>query len=318
MIMAKTRELPGHNLSPGEFLLVCQKGNLEIVKALVAKHNIQDWTIYQHAVSGDTALHLAVQAGHMNVVRYLCEELSLSQSGVNVTNKDMKRPIHGAAQFSRVHILEYLIQKGAIVDALKRADWTPLMLACTKDSQEAYDCVVTLLRASADPTLRNKDGWNSLHLACRSGNIQMIELLVTYSPNSIDIKTNNGRNSLHIAAFHGHGKAIDFLGPKCKDLNARDSTGCTPLLSSACSGDCVAMKHLLNLGAEYLVHDNRKQNALHIAAQAGNIPMVEYILERKLLDIDSKDVYDKTPLNLARINNQDCIIEIFRNYNADK
>ena len=53
---------------------------------------------------------------------------------------------------------------------------TPLMLACTKSN---LAIVQTLIDKGADQTLRNKDGWNSFHVACRY-NQQKFLLLVKY------------------------------------------------------------------------------------------------------------------------------------------
>lgn len=89
--------------------------------------------------------------------------------------------------------------KGATIDALKRADWTPLMLACTKTGNDAYECVAALLKAKANPFLRNKDGWTPLHLICRSGNKDAFDLLVNQFTRCIDDRTNNGRSTIHIA-----------------------------------------------------------------------------------------------------------------------
>lgn len=43
-----------------------------------------------------------------------------------------------------------------LIDAIKRADWTPLMLACTKTGLEAFKCIEILSNNGADTTLKNK------------------------------------------------------------------------------------------------------------------------------------------------------------------
>lgn len=91
------------------------------------------------------------------------------------------------------------IRKGASVDALKRGDWTPLMLACTKNGPAACQCITILLAANANAHLRNKDGWTPLLIACRTGDENAIDLLLKHSPKCIDDRSNNGRSALHIA-----------------------------------------------------------------------------------------------------------------------
>lgn len=41
---------------------------------------------------------------------------------------------------------------------------TPLMLACTKDNRAMVE---SLIHNGASLSLKNKDGWNSFHIACR-------------------------------------------------------------------------------------------------------------------------------------------------------
>ena len=57
----------------------------------------------------------------------------INRFSLEVDNKDGKRPIHEAAQHGHADCVAYLIGQNVEVDAFKRADWTPLMLACTKD-----------------------------------------------------------------------------------------------------------------------------------------------------------------------------------------
>lgn len=89
--------------------------------------------------------------------------------------------------------------KGAMVDVLKRGDWTPLMLACTKSGPAALQCIDALLAANANAYLRNKDGWTPLLVACRTGDESAIDILLKHLPNCIDDRSNNGRSALHIA-----------------------------------------------------------------------------------------------------------------------
>lgn len=70
--------------------------------------------------SGDTLLHYAARHGHLDVVRYLVEQLG---ADVEVCNNDYKRPLHEAASMAHKDCVSYLLRKGAAVDSLKKADW---------------------------------------------------------------------------------------------------------------------------------------------------------------------------------------------------
>ncbi|KOC66925.1 Ankyrin repeat domain-containing protein 16 [Habropoda laboriosa] len=297
-----------------DFLHACQSGDLSRVETLVSKHNVQDWTLFRHSTSGDTALHVAAREGHLNIVRYLCEAFEKPDFRVDVANKDMKRPLHEAAQFARSDVVKYLIKNGATVDCLKRADWTPLMLACTKTGSEAYECVAALLEANANLFLRNKDGWTPLHMICRSGDRNTFDLLVNQSVQCIEDRSNNGRSAMHIAAFHGHEHLIDRLvALNSNFLGARDSSGSTPLHEAIKAGHLCAAKEIIRLGADVRATDNVGQTILHVAALTGNVEAVKYILEDNLIDVHAEALFHLTPLVAARRSNRkdtiECLIE---------
>ena len=69
---------------------------------------------------GDNAMLLAARHGHIHLLKTLHEQLGLH---METSNCDGKRPLHEAAQNGHVECAQYLIEQGAEVDSLKRADW---------------------------------------------------------------------------------------------------------------------------------------------------------------------------------------------------
>lgn len=102
---------------------------------------------------------------------------------------------------------------GADVNALKRSDWTPLMLACTKTAKhDKLETVRVLLENDAIVNFRNKDGWTAAHIACREGFLPILQLLRCHNANLAE-KTRNGRSALHIASLHKRREIVqDLLG----------------------------------------------------------------------------------------------------------
>ncbi|KAL2735329.1 ankyrin repeat domain-containing protein 16-like isoform X2 [Vespula squamosa] len=314
--MSKGIEIP--NLSR-DYLHACQSGDLLKIKNLTLKYDVQDWTIFRHSVSGDTPMHVAAREGHLNVVEYLCDAFERPDFKVNVVNKDMKRPLHEAAQFARTHVLRYLIEKGATIDCLKRADWTPLMLACTKIGSEACECIRILLEAKADPLRRNKDGWIPAFIICRSGDVNALRLFLDFAPESIGLRSNNGRSSLHIAAFNGHEEIIDLLLTVDPGLvNARDSSGATPLHEAIKGGNLNVVKRMIQFGADFRATDKVGQTILHVASLIGSVEMMEYILMNNLINVHEKAFFDVTPLIAARRSKRTDAIDVLIKYGAEK
>uniref|UniRef100_A0A6V7KZP2 Uncharacterized protein n=1 Tax=Bracon brevicornis TaxID=1563983 RepID=A0A6V7KZP2_9HYME len=97
-----------------DFLRSSQRGDLEKLRELSTSHKIQDWTVYRHESTGDTALHIAAREGHLKIAKYLCYDWPYPAFKVDVANKDMKRPLHDASQFARTDIVEFLIGQGNI------------------------------------------------------------------------------------------------------------------------------------------------------------------------------------------------------------
>lgn len=64
---------------------------------------------------------LAARHGHAGLLETLHEQYGLQ---LEVSNFDGKRPLHEAAQNEHVKCAQYLIEQGAEIDSLKRADWS--------------------------------------------------------------------------------------------------------------------------------------------------------------------------------------------------
>ena len=73
--------------------------------------------------SGDTLLHIIARFGHLKILKHLLDHYKVD---LEVANLDAKRPLHEAAQTGHSAIVAFLLEKGANVDSLKRADWYQL------------------------------------------------------------------------------------------------------------------------------------------------------------------------------------------------
>ena len=83
---------------------------------------------------------------------------------------------------------------------MKRADWTALMLACTKSNMDVIRILIEE-GAAASLSMRNKDGWTCFHLACRQGQADIIAYLLALQPQIWQTTSRNGRTPLHTAGI---------------------------------------------------------------------------------------------------------------------
>lgn len=230
--------------------------------------------------SGDSLIHILARLGRTCILNILLTRYG-TKLNLEPTNLEGKRPLHEAAQFGKYEIVTILLKNGAQVDPIKRADWTPLMMAATKVGVDAQKAVKILLeQGRANALLQNKDGWNAFHLAAREGDIDILNLIFQTSPVSCCTKSKNGRTPAHTAALHGKLETLKFLKDKCSlTLTEIDSCGATALTDAARAGHVNIIKYLSEcVGYDPASLDTMGRNVLSVAAHSGMRNVVEYLI----------------------------------------
>jgi ankyrin repeat protein len=184
------------------FLRAVQLGDLDLIRNRISASADLLYCSNRH---GDTPLLVAARHGHVTILRFLAEDCKVSLTQSNV---DGKTALHEAACSEQLEAVQFLCGRNIKIDCLKRADWTPLMMACTKSRQ---DVVATLVNAGADISLRNKDGWNSFHIACREGHPTIINYLLDVGSDCWRTVSHNKRTPLHTVALNGRLNAVKIL-----------------------------------------------------------------------------------------------------------
>ncbi|XP_041833087.1 ankyrin repeat domain-containing protein 16 [Melanotaenia boesemani] len=234
--------------------------------------------------SGDTLLHYAARHGHIDIVEYLIKQLGVD---VEVYNNDYKRPLHEAASMGHKECVSYLLGKGAKVDSLKKADWTPLMMACTRRN---LDVIQQLLCHGADPTLQNKDGWNAFHIACREGDPQVIEHLLLAAPDIWKTESKTRRTPLHTAAMHGCEEVIRILLERCGYTpDNTDSCGVTPFMDAVRNGHISVARLLLEKHqASPVAADVLRAQPVHQVAVTGQEEALRFLVQELRVDVNQR------------------------------
>lgn len=99
-----------------------QEGNFSLFKEEIENVGDLNKNVRQKHFgrSGDTLLHYAARHGNLRILSYLVETLAMD---VELFNNDYKRALHEAASMGHRDCLLYLLDRGAAVDCLKKADW---------------------------------------------------------------------------------------------------------------------------------------------------------------------------------------------------
>lgn len=234
--------------------------------------------------SGDTLLHYAARHGHLPIVTYLLEVVAMDVEGMN---NDYKRALHEAASMGHRDCLLYLLGEGAQVDCLKKADWTPLMMACTRKN---LDIIKDLVEHKANPMLKNKDGWNCFHIAAREGDPAIIEYLLDAFPDIWHTESKIKRTPLHTAAMHGCIDVVKILLERCGyDPDCKDSCGVTPFMDAVQNGHLhIAQLLLEKKKVCFTAVDKMGAQALHLAAVTGQDQSLHYLVSSLGVNVNER------------------------------
>lgn len=155
-----------------------------------------------------------------------------------------------------------------------------ILIYAKKGDRDAFlEILNSIFRALGNKTninYKDESGWTALHYACDEGNLKIVEILMKMNVD-VNMKTFIKKTPLHLAADKGY-----------FDIS----------------------RILIENGATVSTLDDEKNNPIHLCAQKGHIELLRYFLERHP-QADSKNIYGKTPMDLAK---NEKIKEVLKDY----
>ncbi|XP_021321799.1 serine/threonine-protein phosphatase 6 regulatory ankyrin repeat subunit A [Sorghum bicolor] len=174
---------------------------------------------------GMSPVHFAATAGSMCVLKYLLE------CGVDPAMPDSSRgctPLHCAAEEGRCEAVRLLLSKGIDVDPVNYRG-TPLHLAVSKDQDQV---VKILLEHGADPNKVVNHVFSPLMVACCAHSLKCMKLLVEGGAD-VNLITPYGQTILTEAVDDGLTEIVKFLLEAGADPNIADEDGKIPIMCAA-------------------------------------------------------------------------------------
>jgi hypothetical protein len=154
----------------------------------------------------------------------------------------------------------------------------------------------------------------SLYNTAKQGDSAEVKRLIAQGAD-ITVKDKEGYTSLHWAAFAGHAAVAEVLLAQGAEVSARSNKGRTPLYVSASMGHTVVVEQLLVHGAQVDSKDENYSTPLHGAARSGHVAVVERLLAHGA-DIAAKDKDGKSPLDWALRQEHPVVIEQLKQHAA--
>ncbi|WP_143689805.1 ankyrin repeat domain-containing protein [Wolbachia endosymbiont of Nilaparvata lugens] len=139
---------------------------------------------------------------------------------------ELNKLLINSSQGVNIQQITELIEAGADVNAVTSAEEeTPLHVAVRCDNGKLVEL---LLKKGAIVNAIDNLGMTPLHFALKYDNEKLVELLLEKGANisSVDMR---GQTSLHIAVHYGREELVKLLLKKGANVNAVDNKGMTPL-----------------------------------------------------------------------------------------
>ena len=303
------------------------RGDLDTVRHLLDDNPAWIHTVGSH---GRTMLWEAAYRGKLEMVQFLLERgADINLPGCyHIQHRLEITPYCVARYEGRDSVADYLLQQGAIVDihtAAYLGDYDKVLSHLDNDPSlvnKGYLQAVMLPAGKPHTFEHRETAWATpLCYAIRGGVPAIVELLISrgatiepyserfldyaVSGNRIEITTlllENGADPNKAPRILDDGSEMSELlksyGAPPKDINAQGDMG-WPMLVYVCRGDNgehpEEILRLLELGADINVRNQKGKTALHCAAKAGFLRVIELLI-KKGATIDAPDNSGETAL----------------------
>jgi ankyrin repeat protein len=239
--------------------------------------------------NGNSVLHLACEGGYSSVVKWIME--AKVPIPVNQKNRLDETPLHLAAAFGRVEVVQQLIAKNTDVTPRDKSDHSPLDLACENGHIRVMEYLMD----------RSHPGMKPFQFAAQSGCVLTLKTVTADNANAGNILRKE--NALFLAASNGKENAVDYLLQCGADPNKPDEESAdkmTPLAKAASKGFIRVIRRLVVASADVNLLSGKNNAApLHHAASQDQLEAVSELLMVKNCNVNAKNSKKETPLHVS-------------------
>ena len=259
-----------------------------------------------------TALHWAAYYGYIKIVDAL---IHVPNVNLNSRNEQGYTPLHVAVMSGMKESVRLLIEVGADINITNNNQWTALHRAAYYGYNNIVDMLIHTPHVNVN--LRNEYGQTPLYVAVDRGREQSARLLIDAGAD-IKISNHKQRTALHLAASNGHSSIVgELIKVPHLNLNVRNENGQTPLHVAVINGMVASARLLIDAGADINIPDKYQQTALHLAAYFGYDDIVDSLIKRPNVNINSRDEDGDTPLHVAADNGRAASARLLIDAGAD-
>jgi ankyrin repeat protein len=278
------------------FMLASCYGHLQLVEIL-APHCSENLGLEARDKDGCTALFLAAEGGHEEVVAFLKGQ----QARCDTIDDDGITAVMRAANGGHVRVVHMLLQDLALA-AVHQSDQLGRTAMHWAAEGGRGETITYLMSKGASATTRAARGLTPLMAAAMLGRTGVVQMLFerVWQVN-LEEADEGGLTALHMAAMNGHAEVAAYLLSKQAEPNARDLENKTPLVRAAQQGHAAVARLLAqHLGRQRVDEtDAEGGTALFWAAQEGHEETVDVLLSSGADPHRKTQTIAETPLMAA-------------------
>jgi ankyrin repeat protein len=260
--------------------------------------------------AGNTPLHQAAINGSLEIAEYLL----LKGADINATNAQQNTPLNEAIQSRKENVARLLIEKGADVNKTNVNKHSPLHRAALTDQKGIGELLLNK-GALIDPI----DMWGRtpfMLIARQNGDVEFGRLLLSKGAD-INVKDKDNLMSLNLAAWRGFVDFIDLLLDRGADYDTTRGRS-RQVFSSAASGGCLRLFNVvLNNDNALLTNKNFRRNIIRTAIMGGSVEIVKVLLSKNIPLNNDANQYGWTPLHYAAASGHAAMIRFLNENQID-
>ena len=295
------------------------------------------WLNSYHFIYDEPPFVFAAKQGHKLVFQLLLDTLNQEKDYVDINMSEkassltMDTALSAACCNGDLEMVEKLLRTLDYEDPQKRVNVNKMShgghVISSAVVNGRFDVVKLLLNKAGNIIrLANSEKIFSIEYVCRKGNVDNLKFLLS----ALNIESNFFENNFQpICAAIGnddHGGEIikELLKYPHVDINRVSENELSPLMEACYAGKTESVRILLQTSnneskkIDFNIQDYEFNTALHIACQRGHVNIVKLLLDTleledldRRVNIDLKNLWGQTPLDVAKSQNQQEIVQLF-------
>ena len=295
----------------------CRNGHIDITQYLI---EVQHCDINKTDNEGRTLVHHAAWSGNFDLVQYLITEQGLSLTAVD---KNGLTALHYASLSLNLSLVKEL-KTTYQLDPYQADSNGKLPIHYAAESGDILLLELYMKYYKCSLGLTDNEGWNMFHFFSSNGQAHLIKHITSQYPQYISLlhsTDNEGRVPLHLACDSGNIQLVIFLinDMKC-DVTATDTNGSNCVMHACFSGNLDLVQLLIQqYKLEPININNTGYSVLHGAAQTGHTHILEWYSQEYSVDITNHTENNKYTLahSAAYDGKLHCLQQLVNKYQCD-